>query len=635
MNLIYFPIVVSFFAIAYIFFLNFQIKKLSFDKNKTIQLIFDVQEGSVSYLKNQYKTIALIAVVLFLGLLVFSGLKISIGFLAGVVLSAISNILGIIVLAQVNTKIAETAKKGFFSIFGLTLKTGLIIGLSVVSFGLLAVSGYYFFAGVEGLIGLILGISLISVFSMALGGVYKKSLDLGVFLLKKNEKITPKNDSKNLISSSSLASEIIENSGMTGEILQTYVFSLSVSMILADLLFPTSLQFTLLPLIISSISILTFVVGSFFVKISRFEDLAKPNKNNLKKVVYKGIAIIAALSAISFYPVFLRLMQDQIVSSANLYFSCLIGLAIILALFFIVEHNAYKKEKQAKLSVKSLEIEHEISTIKSLENRIKSILFPVLIILLGMFFSFQVSSIYGITISVVSMISVSGIFVTFYSIGAISKNALEIAKFSETTEQSQKNINVLELVFKNTTKPVFINYAVISTSLSLIVLFFLFAEKVLIGELSNFILSNPIIIIGILIGGVIPYLLFAYSVKAIRRTSDKFKKELLIQIKNSSQEDFSEIRKCIKVGVKSVFQEMRVPLLTSALFPIIAGVFLGVEALGGILVGLVVVGTFIIILSALSDDKNSIFYKESLGLLISPIIKTISIVALLMVSFLI
>jgi K(+)-stimulated pyrophosphate-energized sodium pump len=639
MSLIYFPIIISFFSIIFASFIFFQVKKSLPALNKAVEITLAVQEGVTSYIKNQYKTVALSAVVLFFGLLVLSGWKTAIGFLVGVFLCAIPNILGIIILVQADTRVAESAKKGLSSVLDLTIKTGLIMGFFIVGFGLLAISGYYFFIGIDGLIGLVLGVSLVSVFSMVLAGIYKKSADLGIFLFKRNEKITSKDDSKNLISSSNLIAENVESSGVAGEVFQTYVLSLSVSMILGALLFPTSIQFVLLPLIICSISSLALIVGSFFIKINRNNNLVNLKKDNLKKIIYKGIAIIMIFSAVGFYFVFSRLMENQPILPMNLYFSSLIGLAVILGIFLILEYKSYKKNKQAKQSARYSEPERETSLIKSLESRIKSMGLPILIILCGIFFSFQTAGIYGISISAVSMLSVSGIFVTIYIMGSVSKNASEISKISEATEQYQKNINPLELLFKNTTKPIFINYALVSASLSLIVLFFLFSEKVLIGGFSNFILANPIILVGILLGGIIPYLFFSYLIKAIRKTSDKFKKELSTQFRQTSsltaQEACLGCKKCVIVGLKSTFQEMIFPLLISAVFPIIAGVFLGVEALGGILVGLIVVGTFVLILSALSDEKNSIFYQDSPGLIISPIIKTMSIVALLIVAFLV
>lgn len=639
MSLIYFSIIISFFSIIFAVFLFFQVKKSLPALNKAVEITLAIQEGVVSYIKNQYKTIALLAVVLFLGLLILSGWKTAIGFLVGAVLCATSNILGIIILVQADTRVAESAKKGLSYALDLSIKTGLIIGFFVVGFGLLAVSGYYFFTGIDGLMGLVLGVSLISVFSMVLGGIYKKSVNWATFLLKKNEKITSKEDSKNLIPSSNLIAENIESLGIAGEVFQTYVLALSVSMALGALLFPTSMQFVLLPIVICSISILALIIGSFFIKINRHNNLANLKKENLKKIIYKAITIIMVLSAAGFYFVFSRLMDGQPILPMNLYFSSLIGLAVILGIFFVEEYKSYRKNKQEKQTARSSEPERETSLIKSLEGRIKSMGFPILIILFGIFFSFQIAGIYGMSISVVSMLSVSGIFLAVYIMGSVSKNAFEISKISEPTGHSQKNINSLELLFRNTTKPIFLNYSLISASLALIALFFLFAEKVLIGGFSNFILSNPVIVAGIFLGGIVPYLFFSYLIKAIRKTADKFKKELSTQFRQTSsltaQEACSGCKKCVIVGLKSAFQEIIFPLLISFLFPILAGVFLGAEALGGILFGLIVVGAFVSILSALSDDKNSIFYQDSPGLIISPIIKTMSIVALLIVAFLV
>ncbi|MEI7424893.1 MAG: sodium/proton-translocating pyrophosphatase, partial [Candidatus Staskawiczbacteria bacterium] len=332
MQLIYYPIIVSLFAIAFVWYLIMQIKKAPVAGDKALAITAAVQEGAMSYLKRQYKTVAIVGIVLFFILLIAPGFgwKIAVGFLLGAILSGASGFIGMIVSTQANTRVAEAAKKGLEKALDISFKGGLITGLMVVSLGLLAVSGYYFLTGITGLIGLGFGASLISVFARIGGGIYTKAADVGADLVGKVEKGIPEDDPRNpAVIADQVGDNVGDCAGMAADIFETYAVTAVAVMILGALLFPSSVQFVLLPLILGSISILTSIIGSFFVKLGK--------KKNIMGSMYKGVAATIILSAIAFYPVIMKMMAGTAIAPIKLYLSTLVGLVIAAGMFVITE----------------------------------------------------------------------------------------------------------------------------------------------------------------------------------------------------------------------------------------------------------------------------------------------------------
>src|SRR3989339_1450909 len=294
MDLIYFPIIVSLFAIAFVWFMASQIRKAPVAGGKAIEITSAVQEGAMSYLKRQYKTISIVGVIIFIALF-FMGWKIAIGFLIGAVLSGLSGFIGMIVSTQANTRVAESAKKGLAKALDISFKGGLITGLMVVSLGLLSVSVYYMLTGITGLIGLGFGASLISVFARVGGGIYTKAADVGADLVGKVEKGIPEDDPRNpAVIADQVGDNVGDCAGMAADIFETYSVTTVAAMILGSLLFAGKTQFILLPLFIGTVSILTSIIGSFFVKLGKTQ--------NIMGAMYKGVAVSIVLSAIGFYP---------------------------------------------------------------------------------------------------------------------------------------------------------------------------------------------------------------------------------------------------------------------------------------------------------------------------------------------
>ena len=672
MQLIYYPIIISLFAIAYVWFLVMQIRKAPVAGGKAVEITLAVQEGAMSYLKRQYKTISIVGVVLFI-LLFFLGWKIAIGFLLGAVLSGVSGFIGMIVSTQANTRVAESAKKGMVKALDISFKGGLITGLMVVSLGLLAVSVYYLLTGMEGLVALGFGASLISVFARVGGGIYTKAADVGADLVGKVEKGIPEDDPRNpAVIADQVGDNVGDCAGMAADIFETYAVTTVATMILGGLLFPASPQFVLLPLVLGAVSILTSIVGSYFVKLGSPTKIFRKNlggqeTQSIMGAMYKGIAASVILSAIVFYPVILKLMAGQAIATNNLYFACLVGLAIAGGMFVITEYYTSKSYGPVKSIAKASETGHATNIIRGLGLGMQSTAMPVLLIAFGTIISFWFAGIYGVALAVMAMLSVSGIVVGVDAYGPITDNAGGIAEMSGMPEEVRKITDALDAV-GNTTKAVTKGYAIASAGLAALVLFAAYSQEASINGAVSFSLDNSKVIAGLLIGGLLPYLFASFLMGAVGKTAGKVVEEVRRQFKQipglMEGTGKPEYGKCVDIVTKSAIKEMLLPALIPILAPILVGVFLGVEALGGLLIGSIVTGLFVGISmttggaawdnakkyieggayggkgsfahqAAVTGDTVGDPYKDTAGPAINPMIKVLNIVALLIIPFLV
>ncbi|HCC59683.1 MAG: sodium-translocating pyrophosphatase [Candidatus Staskawiczbacteria bacterium RIFOXYD1_FULL_37_73] len=672
MQLIYYPIIISLFAIAYVWFLVMQIRKAPVAGGKAVEITLAVQEGAMSYLKRQYKTISIVGVVLFI-LLFFLGWKIAIGFLLGAVLSGVSGFIGMIVSTQANTRVAESAKKGMVKALDISFKGGLITGLMVVSLGLLAVSVYYLLTGMEGLVALGFGASLISVFARVGGGIYTKAADVGADLVGKVEKGIPEDDPRNpAVIADQVGDNVGDCAGMAADIFETYAVTTVATMILGGLLFPASPQFVLLPLVLGAVSILTSIVGSYFVKLGSPTKIFRKNlggqeTQSIMGAMYKGIAASVILSAIGFYPVILKLMAGQAIATNNLYFACLVGLAIAGGMFVITEYYTSKSYGPVKSIAKASETGHATNIIRGLGLGMQSTAMPVLLIAFGTIISFWFAGIYGVALAVMAMLSVSGIVVGVDAYGPITDNAGGIAEMSGMPEEVRKITDALDAV-GNTTKAVTKGYAIASAGLAALVLFAAYSQEASINGAVSFSLDNSKVIAGLLIGGLLPYLFASFLMGAVGKTAGKVVEEVRRQFKQipglMEGTGKPEYGKCVDIVTKSAIKEMLLPALIPILAPILVGVFLGVEALGGLLIGSIVTGLFVGISmttggaawdnakkyieggayggkgsfahqAAVTGDTVGDPYKDTAGPAINPMIKVLNIVALLIIPFLV
>jgi K(+)-stimulated pyrophosphate-energized sodium pump len=663
MLITYFPIIVSLFTVIFVCYLIAQIRKAPVAKDKAIAITAAIQEGALSYLKRQYKTVAVVAAVLFVVLFFAMGWKIAFGFLIGAVLSALSGFIGMIVSTMTNTRVAKAAERGIDYALDLSFKGGLITGLMVVSLGLLAVAGYYFATGISGLIALGFGASLISVFARVGGGIYTKAADVGTDMVGKIEKNIPEDDPRNPgVIADLVGDNVGDDAGMAADIFETYSVSIVATMILAVLLFPRSPQFVLLPLMLASVSMLTSIIGSFFVKLGK--------SKSIMGSMYKGLAVAVGLSAIAFYFLISKMMVGQDIPVLNLYGSTVIGLVITVGMFVVTEYYTSKKFMPVQSIAKASQTGHGTNIIRGLGLGMQSTAFPVLLIAFGTLISFWLAGIYGVALAVVSMLSISGIVVGVDAYGPITDNAGGIAEMSGMPPEIRKITDALDAV-GNTTKAVTKGYAIASAGLAALVLFSAYTQ-----EVSNrlgtgavvFDLSNPKVIVGLLIGGLLPYLFASFLMGAVGKTAGKVVEEVRRQFRDikglMDGTGKPEYGKCVDIVTKAAIKEMMIPALIPVVAPILVGLFLGVQALGGLLIGATVTGLFVGISmttggaawdnakkyieegnfggkgsfthqAAVTGDTVGDPYKDTAGPAINPMIKVLNIVALLIVVFLV
>jgi len=655
------PFVVSFVAIIFTIFLIQKIQRAPSGDKKMIAISQAIREGAMSYLKRQYKTVAIVAVFLFLILWLKLGPITGVGFLIGAFFSGISGFIGMMVSTRSNTKVAEAAKGGLKPAFDLAFQGGAVTGLLVVGLGLLSVAGFYFFItkDLKALVALGFGGSLISVFARLGGGIYTKAADVGADLVGKVEKGIPEDDPRNPAVIADLVGDNVGDcAGMAADLFETYVVTIIATMVLGNLLFPNHSAVISLPLSLSSVAILASIIALFFVKIGK--------NQNIMWALTKGLIVSGVISAVAFFPLIKKAESDFGFPCWNLYFSALAGLIIAAGIFIFTDYFTSKKYRPVLSIAKASQSGHGPNIITGLAVGMRSTLPPVLLICGGILISFWLAGIYGVAIAALSMISLAGIIIALDAYGPIADNASGIAEMSGLPEQVRKVTDSLDAV-GNTTKAVTKAYAIASAGLAALVLFSAYTQELNKEHLFS-LKDNPQLLIGLFIGGLLPYIFASFAMEAVSKAGGKVVDEVRRQFREikglmegTAKPEYGQ---CVDIVTKAALKEMIIPALIPVVVPILIGFTLGVEALGGLLIGSIITGLFIAISmtsggaawdnakkyieegnfggkgsfahqAAVTGDTVGDPYKDTAGPAINPMIKVLNIVALLIVGFLI
>jgi len=689
---LYLIIAAGFLALLYGYIVGKQIMSASPGNSKMIEIASAIQEGARAYLNRQYKTITLVGIIILIIVTYFLGLWVGLGFLIGSFLSGLAGYIGMLVSVQANVRTAEASRKGLAAGLNIGFKSGAVTGMLVAGLALLSISIYYLILLklnvddrniINALVGLGFGASLISIFARLGGGIFTKGADVGADLVGKVGAGIPEDDPRNpAVIADNVGDNVGDCAGMAADLFETYAVTIVATMVLSSIFFVNDFSMMIYPLAIGGSCILTSIIGTFFVKLGK--------SKNIMGALYKGFIVTAILSLIILYPVTDKVIGlDTIYSSENsnftgfdLYLCGIVGLIITGLIIWVTEYYTGTNFRPVKSVAKSSTTGHGTNVIQGLAVSLEATALPALIIVGGILATNQIAGLFGIAIAVTTMLALAGMVVALDAYGPVTDNAGGIAQMANLPKSVRKTTDALDAV-GNTTKAVTKGYAIGSAGLGALVLFAAYTEDIKFfsgvsgSALENisvsFDLSNPFVVIGLLIGGMLPYLFASMSMQAVGRAGGAVVVEVRRQfkkipgiMKRKRKPDYSKL---VDLLTKAAIKEMIVPSLLPVLSPIIlygiifmiGGIEAALASVGAMLLGVIVTGLFVALSmtagggawdnakkyiedgnfggkgsdahkAAVTGDTVGDPYKDTAGPAINPMIKITNIVALLLLA---
>lgn len=680
-------------ALLYGIFASFQVMSVGTGNARMQEIARAIQEGAQAYLNRQYTTIAAVGILVAIALGIILGLQVGIGFVIGAVLSGIAGYVGMHVSVRANVRTANAAQNGLAAALSVAFKSGAITGMLVVGLGLLGVAGFYYYlrmtgvgadgdtrALLEPLIALGFGASLISIFARLGGGIFTKGADVGADLVGKIESDLPEDDPRNpACIADNVGDNVGDCAGMAADLFETYVVTVVATMLIATSVFAGATLVTMmeLPLLIGGLCIIGSIIGTFFVRLGSSE--------NIMGALYKGFLVSAVVSAgLIFWAIKSQIGLDAELAMANgdtvtgkdLLYSVLVGLGVTGLLIWITEYYTSTSFRPVRSIAKSSETGHGTNIIQGLAMSLEATALPVLVICVGIFVAYTTGGLYGIALAATTMLALAGMVVALDAYGPVTDNAGGIAEMSELPKKVRTITDALDAV-GNTTKAVTKGYAIGSAGLAALVLFAAYTEELkhyFPDMVVEFPLQEPFVIIGLFIGGLLPYLFGALSMTAVGRAAGAIVMEVRRQMREikgiMEGKTKPEYGRAVDLLTKAAIKEMVVPSLLPVLAPVV--LFLVVwgvsgdmasafQALGAMLVGTIVTGLFVAISmtsgggawdnakkyieegnyggkgseahkASVTGDTVGDPYKDTAGPAVNPLIKIANIVAILLVA---
>ena len=685
MSIEIFAIITSFVSVVFALILYSKVKKANEGTPEMVEIAKAIREGSRAFLRRQFKSVLVVGIIVSAILWLILGKFVAVGFLAGALTSSIAAFLGMQTAVMANSRVAEGAKQGLKRAFSLAFQGGSVTGFLVVGLGLFIVSLFWHLTSdLNALLGVGFGGSLISVFLRLGGGIYTKAADVGADLVGKLEAGIPEDDPRNpAVIADNVGDNVGDCAGMAADLFETYAITIIAAMFLGNIIFTGADAAILLPLLLGALAIWGSIIGFFFVRVSG---------ERIMLGLYKGLIVSGILSAGGFYfatkslvampqfsPASIGIAYYSPVSqffgdivkipgySGRYFFATLIGLLVTLLMVLITEYYTSKSFRPVKLIAKSSESGHGTNIIMGLAMSLESTALPAIVISLGALAAFSFAGLYGIALSGVAMLSLAGIIIAIDSFGPITDNAGGIAEMAGLSENVRKITDPLDAV-GNTTKAITKGYAIASAGLAAMVLFASYVSELSVqGKEILFELSDPLVITGIFLGGMIPYIFGSIAMRSVGKGASAVVEEVRRQFREikgimerTAKPDYA---KTVDIVTLAALREMIIPAILPILVVIIVSFTLGAKALGGLLIGVIVTGLFLALSmtsggaawdnakkyieegnyggkkspahqAAVTGDTVGDPYKDTAGPAINPMIKVVNIVALLLTRFL-